>query len=96
MDNQKIQATVLATVASILAMGVIIFEDIRTRRFIIRQPRVNRDYEREGFILLIHGMQLVLSLLARAKKRESMIADVSNALLNFWLQFNIVGMFHVP
>ena len=96
MDNQKFQATVLATVASVLAMGVIILEDIRTRRFIIRQPCVNRDYEREGFILLIHGMQLVLSLLPRAKKRESMIADVSNALFNFWLQFNIVGMFHVP
>ena len=56
MDNQKIQATVLATVASVLAMGVIILEDIRTRRFIIRQPCVNRDYEREGFILLIHSM----------------------------------------
>ena len=50
MDNQKIQAAVLATVASVLAMGAIILEDIRSRRFIIRQPRVNRDYEREGFI----------------------------------------------
>ena len=50
MDNQKIQAAVLATVASVLAVGTIILEDIRSRRFIIRQPRVNRDYEREGFI----------------------------------------------
>ncbi|KAK9988631.1 hypothetical protein SO802_028870 [Lithocarpus litseifolius] len=50
MDNQKIQAAVLATVASVLAVGAIILEDIRSRRFIIRQPRVNRDYEREGFI----------------------------------------------
>ncbi|XP_050281500.1 protein ALP1-like [Quercus robur] len=50
MDNQKIQVAVLATVASILVVGAIILEDIRSRRFIIRQPRVNRDYEREGFI----------------------------------------------
>ncbi|XP_075658889.1 uncharacterized protein LOC142628730 [Castanea sativa] len=50
MDNQKIQAAVLATIASVLAVGAIILEDIRSRRFIIRQPRVNRDYEREGFI----------------------------------------------
>ena len=50
MDNQKIRAAVLAIVASVLAVGAIILEDIRSRRFIIRQPRVNRDYEREGFI----------------------------------------------
>ena len=50
MDNQKIQAAVFATIASILAVGAIILEDIRSRRFIIRQPHVNRDYEREGFI----------------------------------------------
>ena len=50
MDNQKIQAAVLATIASILAVEAIILEDIRSRRFIIKQSRVNRDYEREGFI----------------------------------------------
>ena len=49
MDNQKIEAGVLATVASILAVGAIILENIRSRRFIIRQPRVNGDYEREAF-----------------------------------------------
>ena len=49
MDNQKIQAAVLATVASFLAVGAIILEDIRSRRFIIRQPHVNQDYEREFY-----------------------------------------------
>ena len=38
------------------------------------------NYSAGSFILLIHGMQLVLSPLARVRKRESMVTDVSNAL----------------
>ena len=68
MDNQKIEAAVLATVASILAVGAIILENIRSRRFIIRQPRVNGDYEREGFISdILHRGDACCSFMIRMR-----------------------------
>ena len=66
--TKKIQAAVLATVAFVLAVGAIILEDIRSRRFIIRQPRVNRDYEREGFISdILHRGDTCCSFMIRMR-----------------------------
>ena len=49
MDNRKIRASFLAVIASVLAVGTLILEDIRSRRR-TRQPHVNRDFERESYI----------------------------------------------
>jgi hypothetical protein len=43
---KKILATVMAAVASILAIGAVILEDIRSKRLLRREPHVNREYER--------------------------------------------------
>jgi hypothetical protein len=50
MDNKKIRANFLAVIASILVMGALILEDIRSRRFRTREPHVNQDFERESYI----------------------------------------------
>ena len=47
MDNRKIRANFLAVIASVLAVGALILEDIKSRRFRTREPQVNRDFERE-------------------------------------------------
>jgi len=44
--DEKILATVMAAVASILAIGAVILEDIRSKRLLRREPHVNREYER--------------------------------------------------
>jgi hypothetical protein len=49
MDNRKIRASFLAVIASVLAVGALILEDIRSRRR-TREPHVNRDFERESYI----------------------------------------------
>jgi hypothetical protein len=49
MDNRKIRASFLAVIASVLAVGTLSLEDIRSRRR-TRQPHVNRDFERESYI----------------------------------------------
>jgi hypothetical protein len=53
MDNRKIRANFLAIIASVLAVGALILEDIRSRRFRTREPHVNRDFERESYINII-------------------------------------------
>ena len=50
MDNKKIGANFLIIIASILVVGALILEDIRSRRFRTREPHVNRDFERESYI----------------------------------------------
>ena len=50
MDNRKIRANFLVIIASVLAVGALILEDIRSRRFRTREPHVNRDFERESYI----------------------------------------------
>jgi hypothetical protein len=37
-------------IASVFAVGVLILEDIRSRRLRTREPYVNRDFERESYI----------------------------------------------
>jgi hypothetical protein len=49
MDNRKIRTSFLVVIASVLAVGTLILEDIRSRRR-TRQPHVNRDFERENYI----------------------------------------------
>jgi hypothetical protein len=44
--DEKILPTIMAAVASILALGTVILEDIRSRRLLCREPHVNREYER--------------------------------------------------
>ena len=50
MDNKKIGANFLIVIASVLVVGALILEDIRSRRFRTREPHVNRDFERESYI----------------------------------------------
>ena len=50
MDNRKIRTNFLAIIASVLAVGALILEDIRSRQFRTREPHVNRDFERESYI----------------------------------------------
>ena len=49
MDNRKICASFLVIIVSVLAVGTLILEDIRSRRR-TREPHVNRDFERESYI----------------------------------------------
>jgi hypothetical protein len=52
MDNRKNRASFLAVIASVLAVGTLILEDIRSRHR-TREPHVNRDFERESYINII-------------------------------------------
>jgi hypothetical protein len=47
---KKIQAAIMTSVASILAVGAVILEDIRFRRLLRREPHVNREYETEIYM----------------------------------------------
>jgi hypothetical protein len=47
---KKIQAAIMTSVASILAVGAVILEDIRFRRLLRREPHVNRKYETEIYM----------------------------------------------
>jgi hypothetical protein len=49
----------MTTVASILAVGAIILEDIRSRGLLLRELHVNREYEREIYMncILFGGKQ---------------------------------------
>jgi len=47
---KKILPAVMTTVASILAVGAIILEDIRSRGLLLRELHVNREYEREIYM----------------------------------------------
>ena len=49
MDNRKIRASFFAVIASVLDVGALILEDIRSRRR-TREPHVNRDFESESYI----------------------------------------------
>jgi hypothetical protein len=53
MDNRKIRANFIAVIASVLAVGALILEDIRSRWFRTREPHVNWDFERESYINII-------------------------------------------
>ncbi|XP_059461071.1 protein ALP1-like isoform X1 [Corylus avellana] len=44
--DETILSTVTTTVASVLAVGLVILKDIRSRRVLRREPHVNREYER--------------------------------------------------
>jgi hypothetical protein len=50
MDNRKIRTNFLAVIASVLVVGALILEDIRSRRFKTREPHVNRNFERESYL----------------------------------------------
>jgi hypothetical protein len=55
--DEKILPTIVVAVTSILALGAIILEDIRSRRLLCKEPHVNREYERliymDSILLLI-------------------------------------------
>jgi hypothetical protein len=42
--DETIVSAVLVTVASVLAVGVVILEDIRSRKLLLRESHVNREY----------------------------------------------------
>lgn len=95
MDSQKIRAAVLATVASVLAVGALILEDIRSRRFIIRQPRVNGDYEREGFIsdILHQGDARCIFMI---RMRPVAFYELCRILIDmFWSYYGIMFIFWI-
>ena len=42
--DKTIVSAVMVTVASVLVVGVIILEDIRSRKLLLRESHVNREY----------------------------------------------------
>jgi hypothetical protein len=44
--DKTILSTTMTTVASVIAVGLVIVNDIRSRRVLRREPHVNREYER--------------------------------------------------
>jgi hypothetical protein len=50
MDNRKIRANFLTVIASVLAVGALILEDIRSRRFRTREHHVNCEILKERVI----------------------------------------------
>lgn len=49
IDDPKIRAAVAAG-ASVMAVGLVVLKDLRSRKFIPREPRVNREFEREAYM----------------------------------------------
>jgi hypothetical protein len=59
--DETILSAVMTTFASVLAVGVVILEDIRSRRLLRREHHVNREYERGiymGFIWIVFFMEV--------------------------------------
>ena len=50
MDGKLTEATILRASASVMAMGLVVLEDLRYMSFIPRVPRNNMKFERETYI----------------------------------------------
>jgi hypothetical protein len=48
--DKTILSTDMTTVASVIAVGLVILNDIRSRRVLRREPHVNQEYEREIYM----------------------------------------------
>ena len=50
MDNPSLPATIMGAATSVIALGVVLLKGLRSRRVMPREPRVNREYERETYM----------------------------------------------
>ena len=48
--DKTILSVATTTIASVISVGLVILNDIRSRRVLYREPHVNREYEREIYI----------------------------------------------
>ncbi|MBA0627280.1 hypothetical protein Godav_004810 [Gossypium davidsonii] len=54
MDHNQHQNVIVGVAASVLAFGAVWIKILKTTKEIASHPRVNRDYERENYINLVH------------------------------------------
>ena len=63
MDDPSLRLAIMGAAASVIAVGIVLLKELRSRSVIPREPHVNREYEREVYMnsILYRGDQHCVS-----------------------------------
>ena len=50
MDNPSLPAAIMGATTSVIALGIVLLKELRSRCVIPREPHVNREYGRESYM----------------------------------------------